>query len=1016
MKKVLKNVLALVKEHPCGIPLEKIDLFYNMKYQKKLSLSSLGFTSMDGLVASLDELVVSGELVFYKAHLQGQGQDGASTEAGKNSKKSKKVLQNIVEIVKMHRNGIPLKKLAVIYNQNYHQNLTLASLGFNTITCLVESLDADLVVEGQQVFHKSHRPQNQHGAGTLPETPQTAESHIRNSDIIQSVPVSRVPMTFGCNPHTEIIFGAALSPASSLFSTSGLVGKPVMIPSQPAEKLTQGQLLERVTEVMKIYQPKTIQQLITDYAQQFGTELPLDQYMSLYDHWEAGKLDIQSGPVAKYGAAKHSKPVLSQTTPDAPKQHKDTDSDQTPDVQKTPEREQREQAGSIISELDFPALGSNIKSTREQTHKAPHKDGSLPVFRDAYHAQLRERHGDNVRAQEAAERDEKELGQRRHRNLNPDVVNSLAEDVIREIAAAGDNVTKEKVMSRVCTLLQISYQEADRLRFWKIQALKDLEYTMREINMFIQCTEAVMAICTLYELGQALAALKDKKRYEELNLGPLCKLPLIHRLFKIDGNTKDDDIHQIETVDILRQLQLFRQKNKGTVDLAEFMKHLADHYNCNSPYELGIRITSIGLAISSIGKVNRNQSTIMVQARDAIQKDLEEEIHERMRKLKKSVMEPLQGAAPFSASGSTAFRNSYISMTAAEVVLAVFTNAEGVFSPRMAKHVQNFLIQVSGDRLATALFQLAICGGSLDVPKDLVPKDKPSNNVQMTKNEAKPVTSLPSEAAVKQFLKENLSGHTSPITLGYIAVLERKLAKHFQVNNFISLQQGSFLEFLVKHIQLLQETVGFTLNLGSITEGSGFRPTRQDIFEFIKQCGDITSTDPDALFHIESALRSHYGVQDSRDLCLGSLRMLADLVRRQREMLAGAGISEVYYESALFANHSSPPVVKAQGACDTVGLLGEVSKVQALASLLSCPLLEDLSQWSQWDLIFKPCHGSLKDFIERNAANSGLAALEVSPGLLLRITTHTGDKPFSCAAMNLDPIGTAGHLCVHGGN
>lgn len=32
------------------------------------------------------------------------------------------------------------------------------------------------------------------------------------------------------------------------------------------------------------------------------------------------------------------------------------------------------------------------------------------------------------------------------------------------------------------------------------------------------------------------------------------------------------------------------------------------------------------------------------------------------------------------------------------------------------------------------------------------------------------------------------------------------------------------------------------------------------------------------------------------------------------------------------------------------------------------------------------------------------------PGLLLRITSHTGDKHFSSAAMSLDPVGTAGHL------
>lgn len=72
-----------------------------------------------------------------------------------------------------------------------------------------------------------------------------------------------------------------------------------------------------------------------------------------------------------------------------------------------------------------------------------------------------------------------------------------------------------------------------------------------------QSSAAVTSICTLYELGQSLAGLKDKKRYEELNLGPLCKLPLIHRMFKIDSNTKDDDIHQIETIDILKVKFIF---------------------------------------------------------------------------------------------------------------------------------------------------------------------------------------------------------------------------------------------------------------------------------------------------------------------------------------------------------------------------------------------------------------------------------------------------------------------------
>lgn len=50
---------------------------------------------------------------------------------------------------------------------------------------------------------------------------------------------------------------------------------------------------------------------------------------------------------------------------------------------------------------------------------------------------------------------------------------------------------------------------------------------------------------------------------------------------------------------LLQSLRMFRRKSKTPrVDLADFMKHLADQYSCESPYELGIRIQSLGLPIS----------------------------------------------------------------------------------------------------------------------------------------------------------------------------------------------------------------------------------------------------------------------------------------------------------------------------------------------------------------------------------------------------------------------------------
>lgn len=71
-------------------------------------------------------------------------------------------------------------------------------------------------------------------------------------------------------------------------------------------------------------------------------------------------------------------------------------------------------------------------------------DSGAAVFRNDYIAQLRETHGANMRAVEAAEKDE---GHRWRLNRTPDsnMVNNLMEDVMRQIAEEGELVTKEKV-------------------------------------------------------------------------------------------------------------------------------------------------------------------------------------------------------------------------------------------------------------------------------------------------------------------------------------------------------------------------------------------------------------------------------------------------------------------------------------------------------------------------------------------------------------------------------------------
>ncbi|XP_046709697.1 protein NO VEIN-like isoform X1 [Silurus meridionalis] len=977
MGKPGKKVVRLVEGHPEGILLSKLAVFYNQKYRHNLTVADAGFSNISDFIASLSEhLLVKNGTVFHRNHIP-QNQDtpevveGAqsSPEAFKNTEKDR-IAQEVVELVQEHPEGFPLEQLAVLYSFRYMRNLIVTNLGFPSLSSFVESLSKDLLVQNGNIFHKMHRV-----------TPGSQSN--------------------GTPPPTKT--GSVISRGATPLRKEG--------------EMAQEELLQKVKEVIRVYPAAAtcIRQLMNGYFLHFGSILPLGLYMSLYNR-QTGTQQSAMGQerfIAEQETESSATSAKRLLTPSESPQRSSADHHLTKKVVSSKSGSPMWQRNatpppadsSVTSLLDFPPL--NPRQSRAAEKNRDGQEGGSLVFRQAHHAQLRQVHGANVRAIEALEvaNEQKDTVGRRKKTASRDDVNSLAEDAIRDIAAEGEHVTVEKVISKVCMLLQVATLNALGIRsYWQLPALKELERTIKEINLFVQSIEAICSMCTLYELGQAIAGIKNKKRFEELQLGPLCKIPIIHRLFIIEENTKDEDIHQIETVDLLRSLRSFRRKHtKQKIDLAEFMKYLADQYNCNSPYELGVRIQSVGLPISTLSKAYGCENVCLERARETIQKDIEEEVEARLWKIKKNLLEPAQGAPLYSSSGSLELRKKYASLTAAEAVLEVFTNSAGIFSPRMTKRVQEFLMCVSGDRLARTLFQLAICGGSLALPNDLALKEKHEKHVTEQKASEKKATEMPpTEDAVKQYFQNCISTVMGALTLPYLSRLEKKMAEHFKFKEFPQLYQGSFLEFLVKNLQILQDAAGGAVAIGNQDfRAYGFRPSQQDVYDFIKQCGEA---DPSRLPFIEAALRSHYRVQDSRELGYGKLRTLVDFARRQKQLCDGASSSLVRYECPLLPKEPEDLLV------ETVGLLGDKSREQAVASLLTAPLLEDLAEWSQWKLVFQPSHGPLKHFVDKYCGNTDLLALEVSPGVLLRITSITGDKFFAKATQALDPAGSAGHL------
>ncbi|XP_058848447.1 uncharacterized protein LOC117424580 isoform X2 [Acipenser ruthenus] len=1027
LPRLREDLTTMFLGFPDGIELSKIRKSYKTMFHRKLRLSEYGFAGLKDLLLLLGDTVVverQGEKNIVKTvrSTTAQPRPAVKELAETNSdqrpysverfkvKKMKKVQQDILDLLKLNPDGIHLKKLAVTYSQRYKVNLTVSTFGFPSLTAFIKSMKDELHLEGELILlGADHRPENRDPtppAAAVKQEPPMAAAAVTKQPSPQpaDTPGARVPQQkTPAAPRSSIL--------SSIVSLS---------PSPPTTKLTEEQLLQNVTELVKIYPAASVSlaQLQKAYYLHYKTPLPLQQYISLYDAVAIQQIKettpgVEAQPAVNSPAeSTQLKAVTPQkTTTEGPLQVF-----QWQPIAASP-------APSLKS-ADFPLLlgklsRSEQKKLKEEAMKK--QKSSTPVFKEAYHSQLREMHTSNMQDIEALQADDMLGGGRRR--VSVEEANALATEFIRAIASDGEHVTIEKVISRICRHLRIpALQRCGIIPQRDLPAVKELSRTLREINIFIEAFEAVRTVCTLHEIGQCLAGLKNKKHFEELELGPLCKLPLIYKMFKVPSTMKDEDIREIETVDILKSLRAYMREQRAyrsKVDLAEFMQFVMDQYNCNSPYELGIRIQSVALSVSTLRKAQTSETVSMDKARAIIEKEIEEEAQSKMRKIKKTLFDPANGPQLFSTGGSTELRRKYASLTAAEVVLEVFNNAGGVFSKKMTKHVQDFLLRVMGDRLAMALFQLAICCGSLEVPQDLVAKEK--NHKPAEPKEQKSSVQPPSEAEVKQNLQKHLSNSNGLLNLPYLSKIEKKILEHFKFEDFVNMNQGTFLEFLVKHSQILQEAGGAALVLSNQDSRiCGYRPSQQDIYELIRQCG---VADQERFHDIESALRSHYKVKDSRELGYGSLATLVNIVQRQNKLHddnPSNQTSLVHYETALLIKDSRHSLAATN---DAVGLLGDVSRDTALACLLNTPLLEDLADWSQWELVFEPQHGDLKDFIERNfgrkvtrlgdestAVLADLVALEVKPGVLLRVTTHTSAELFAEAAMALDPVGTAGHL------
>nr|XP_032800940.1 uncharacterized protein LOC116937914 [Petromyzon marinus] len=112
----------------------------------------------------------------------------------------------------------------------------------------------------------------------------------------------------------------------------------------------------------------------------------------------------------------------------------------------------------------------------------------------------------------------------------------------------------------------------------------------------------------------------------------------------------------------------------------DLLKHLMERYGAPDIHDLGIRITSIPLGISVIGKAQKGEREAMDRGLARIECDIKQEVEDRPHKIKKYLLEsfPLPGT-------SADLRRQFTTQPAAEMVLQVFQYAEDIFVNKLKK-------------------------------------------------------------------------------------------------------------------------------------------------------------------------------------------------------------------------------------------------------------------------------------------------------------------------------------------
>ncbi|KAL9261443.1 NO VEIN-like protein [Drosera capensis] len=186
--------------------------------------------------------------------------------------------------------------------------------------------------------------------------------------------------------------------------------------------------------------------------------------------------------------------------------------------------------------------------------------------------------------------------------------------VRKQLIMKGESVSAWKVSQAVLVAMEADSWDSLGFQMQEILSLKQLIVVEGKINAFINCYVGIQRITSLFDLEVAICKNEGIEKFEELELGPLLKHPLVMHYFAVGSDVTS--VYKITSQEIVSHLSELIDLRKGkSFGNEDFLKFFAKKCQVDSLEKLGVRIQSLGMYIDFIRQASSSEDSVLQKCR-----------------------------------------------------------------------------------------------------------------------------------------------------------------------------------------------------------------------------------------------------------------------------------------------------------------------------------------------------------------------------------------------------------------